>query len=393
MKRLVSCLMAALLVLALSVPAYAYTADDLANKLYSGWSQTSSPSGLGGSWYAIVRQFLNSMSTDLSTVKTNSDILVSKLGLVNTYLSTISTKIQSIDTDTSNISTSLGSSSYGSVTYQMSQIRTLLTTISNASSAWTSAQATTVTNKVGTIDSNLSEAKNSLINSESWLNEIYNKSVTIDSDTSSLLINSDDLKTGWFIYPQLQRPSPKAGYQNSWYFGVLQSLYNFREDFSLQKMNKSKIEANNDSNFSGLPFAEGVYSMLYRLQQVLADDDDLQMRQDSEENKDVAKDAFLSYDSDTSVKPSDIGGLSNLGSGLLNNFDTGTVEASNLFDFWGSDNTFSWFTQETKDNMVNVSSSGSGARRARAQNDEPIYYSPYGEHMEEYERLMREGIK
>ena len=78
MKRLVSCLMAALLVLALSVPAYAYTADDLANKLYSGWSQTSSPSGLGGSWYAIVRQFLNSMSTDLSTVKTNSNVLVSK---------------------------------------------------------------------------------------------------------------------------------------------------------------------------------------------------------------------------------------------------------------------------------------------------------------------------
>lgn len=394
MKRLISFIIAVFLILSLSAPAYAYTADDLANKLYSGWSQTSSPSGLGGSWYAIVRQFLNSMSTDLSTVKTNSDILVSKLGLVNTYLSTISTKIQSIDTDTSNISTSLGSSSYGSVTYQMSQIRTLLTTISNASSAWTSSQATTVTNKVGTIDSNLSEAKDSLINSESWLNEIYNKSVTIDSDTSSLLINSDDLKTGWYIYPQLQRPSSKEGYSGSWYFGVLQTVYNLHSSFSISRMNASRIKGFNDSTFAGQTFSEGVYAMLYRMQQVLADDDDLQMRQDSEENKNVAKDAFLSYDSDTSVKPSDIGGLSNLGSGLRNNFDTGTIAASNLFDFWGSDNTFSWFTQETKNNMVNVSSSGSGARRARAQNnDEPIYYSPYGEHMEEYERLMREGIK
>lgn len=387
MKRLVSCLMAALLVLVLSVPAYAYTADDLANKLYSGWSQTSSPSGLGGSWYAIVRQFLNSMSTDLSTVKTNSNVLVSKLELVNTYLSTISTKIQMIDTDTSNISTSLGSSSYGSVTYQMSQIRTLLTTISNASSAWTSSQATSVTNKVGTIDSNLSEAKNSLINSESWLNEIYNKSVTIDSDTSSISADVNSLFNGWILQQagQYVNKNPR-----SW-FGVVGLKINELNGYLVK--DKINVTNFNDSDFGCMTWYKGVYATLYRLQQVLADDDDLQMRQDSEENKNVAKDAFLSYDSDTSVKPSDIGGLSNLGSGLRNNFDTGTVEASNLFDFWGSDNTFSWFTQETKDNMVNVSSSGSGARRARAQNDEPIYYSPYGEHMEEYERLMREGIK
>lgn len=382
MKRLVSCLMAALLVLALSVPAYAYTADDLANKLYSGWSTTSTP--LSGSWYALVKSYLSSIGADLTL-----------------YLPYLKNLGSSTDSDSSYtlVGTSkflhnvLGNNLNGTISNQLYNIRTLLTTISNSNSAWTSLQATTVTDKVGTIDSTLSEVNNSLINSESWLSEIYNNSVTIDSDTSALRINSDDLKTGWFVYPQLQRPTAKAGYQNSWYFGVLQSLYNFRSEFAISQMNKSRVEGFKDSDFSHLTFAEGIYSMLYRLQQVLADDDDLQMRQDSEENKDVAKDAFLSYDSDTSVKPSDIGGLSNLGSGLRNNFDTGTVEASNLFDFWGSDNTFSWFTQETKDNMVNVSSSGSGARRARAQNDEPIYYSPYGEHMEEYERLMREGIK
>lgn len=394
MKRLVSCLMAALLVFSLSLPAYAATADDLANKLYSGWTQTSSPTGVGSSWYAIVRQFLNSLDSNVSTIKTNSNSILSKLdSIINSYLHYIDSDTSNISTNSNSIVTALGSSSYGSVTYQMSQIRTLLTTISNASSAWTSSQASTVTDKISTIDSTLSESYTSLFNSESWLSEIYNNSVTIDSDTSSLRINSDDLKTGWFVYPQLQRPQAKAGYQGSWYFGVLQSLYNFRSDFSISNMTRGRVEGFTDSDFSHLTFSEGIYSMLYRMQQVLADDDDLQMRQDSEENKNVAKDSFLSYDSDTSVKPDDIGGLSNLGSGLRNNFDTGTVEASNLFDFWGSDNTFSWFTQETKDNMVNVSSSGSGSRRARAQNDEPIYYSPYGEHMEEYERLMREGIK
>lgn len=382
MKRIISVLMAALLVLALSVPAYSYTANDLANKLYSGWSTTSTP--LSGSWYALVKSYLSGIDSDLSLYLPYLKNLGSSTDSDNSYTLVGTSKF---------LHNILGTTNYGSVTYQMSQIRTLLTTISNASSAWTSSQASTVTDKIGTIDSTLSESYNSLVNSESWLSEIYNNFVTIDSDTSALRINSDDLKTGWFVYPQLQRPQAKAGYQGSWYFGVLQSLYNFRSDFSISNMTKGRVEGFTDSDFSHLTFSEGIYSMLYRMQQVLADDDDLQMRQDSEENKNVAKDAFLSYYSDTSVKPDDIGGLSNLGSGLRNNFDTGTVEASNLFDFWGSDNTFSWFTQETKDNMVNVSSSGSGARRARAQNDEPIYYSPYGEHMEEYERLMREGIK
>ncbi len=382
MKCIISVFMAALLVFSLSLPAYAATADDLANKLYSGWSTTSTP--LSGSWYALVKSYLSGIDSDLSL-----------------YLPYLKNLGSSTDSDSSYtlVGTSkflhniLGNNLNGTISNQLYNIRTLLTTISNSNSAWTSSNVSTVTDKIGTIDSTLSEVNNSLLNSESWLSEIYNNSITIDSDTSSLLINSNDLKTGWFLYPQLQRPQAKAGYQNSWYFGVLQSLYNFRSDFSISNMTKGRVEGFTDSDFSHLTFSEGIYSMLYRMQQVLADDDDLQMRQDSEENKNVAKDSFLSYDSDTSVKPSDIGGLSNLGSGLRNNLDTGTVAASNLFDFWGSDNTFSWFTQETKNNMVNVSSSGSGARRARAQNDEPIYYSPYGEHMEEYERLMREGIK
>lgn len=378
MKRIISVLMAALLVFSLSLPAYAATADDLANKLYSGWSDTSTP--LTGSWYALIKQYFSHLNY--------------KIDLWLPYLKNLGSS-----TDGDNAYTLVGTSKFlhnilgnnlnGTISNQLYNIRTLLTTISNSNSAWTSSQASTITDNTSLINSVLSSISDNLI----YLEPIYNNSVTIDSYTSSLLTNSNDLKTGWFLYPQLQRPNAKAGYQNSWYFGVLQSLYNFRSDFSISNMTKGRVEGFTDSDFSHLTFSEGIYSMLYRMQQVLADDDDLQMRQDSEENKNVAKDSFLSYDSDTSVKPDDIGGLSNLGSGLRNNFDTGTVEASNLFDFWGSDNTFSWFTQETKDNMVNVSSSGSGARRARAQNDEPIYYSPYGEHMEEYERLMREGIK
>lgn len=375
MKRLVSCLMAALLVLALSVPAYSYTADDLANKLYSGWSQTSSPSGLGGSWYAIVRQFLNSLDSNVSTIKTNSNSIVSKLdSIINSYLHYIDADTSNISTNSNSIVTALGASSYGTVTYQLKQMRDLLTEIKNKSNAWTSVQALSVTSDVSSINSDVS---------------------SINSDTSNLVQLSDYLKSGTWWNASSRRfitPSVDSGYNSSWYSAVGGLLQQSYSAFAYSSLNVTSLS---DMNLGKQTFQRGVYGTLYRLQQVLADDDDLQLKADTDENKTAARDNFLSPDSSTSVSASDIGGLSNLGTELRSNFSTGSVEASSLFDFWGSDNTFSWFTQETKNNMVNVSSSGSGARRARAQNenDEPIYYSPYGEHMEEYERLMREGIK
>ena len=381
MKCLVSVLLALSLLFCFSVSSFAYTADELANKLYSGWTQTSSPVGFGGSWYAVVRSFLNNLDTNVSTLKTNSNSIISKLdNIINSYLHYIDTDTSNISSNSNSIVTSLGSSSYGSVTYQMSQIRTLLTTISNASSAWTSAQADTVTNKVGTIDTNITK-------SENWLHEIYNNSVTIDSSNSSLLLNSNDLKDGWYRFPQLQRPIEKVGYTSSWYFGVLQTLYNFRSDFSIARMPESVIVGASDVKFPKLTFANGIYAMLYRLQQVLANDDDLQMRIDTEENRSSFKDNFLDSSSDNSVKVSDITAVSNLSSGLKKNFDTG-VNPLSLFDFLKDENPFSWFTDECKNSMVSVSSSSS--RRA------PAVSSPYGnyasEHMHDYYSRL-EGVK
>ena len=127
--------------------------------------------------------------------------------------------------------------------------------------------------------------------------------------------------------------------------------------------------------------------MLYRLQQVLANDDDLQMRIDTEENRSSFKDNFLDSSADNSVKVSDITAVSNLSSGLKNNFDTG-VNPLSLFDFLKDENPFSWFTEECKNSMVSVSSSSS--RRA------PVVSSPYGnyasEHMHDYYSRL-EGVK
>lgn len=200
MKRFMCLLLAFSLLFCFSVPAYAYTSDDLANKLYSGWSDTSTP--LSGSWYALIKQYFSHLN--------------SKIDLWLPYLKNLGSS-----TDGDNAYTLVGTSKFlhnvlgnnlnGNISTQLYNIRTLLTTISNSSSAWNSSLVSSLIDKVTTIDSTLSESYNSFVNSESLLSEIYNNSVTIDSDTSSLLINSNDLKTGWYIYPQLRRPVEKSG--------------------------------------------------------------------------------------------------------------------------------------------------------------------------------------
>ena len=377
MKRFISLLLAFCLLFCFSVSSYAATSDDLANKLYSGWSDTSTP--LSGSWYALIKQYFSHLN--------------SKIDLWLPYLKNLGSS-----TDTDNSYTLVGTSKFlhnvlgnnlnGNISTQLYNIRTLLTTISNSSSSWTSSLVSSLIDKVTTIDSTLSESYNSLVNSESWLSQIYNNSVTIDSDTSSLLINSNDLKSGWYIYPQLRRPVEKSGYTGSWYFGVFNTLYDFYSSFSVSRMKGSRIMGFNDSTFAGQTFSEGVYAMLFRIQQVLADDEDLQMRKDTEENRNAFKDNFLDSSADNSIKVSDITSVSSLSSGLKQNFDTG-VNPLSLFDFLSDESPFSWFTEECKNSMVSVPSSNSYHRA-------PASSSPYGdyasEHMQDYYNRL-EGVK
>ena len=343
MKRIISFLMAALLVLALSVPAYASTIEELLESI-NGYC-----ANIDDRVYAIA----NYTTTQLPVI---SQLLEQLFSVVSSYV-------------------------------EQSNVSLIYPKLQQLYLQFKAFDEDLMQNYIPSIDTGLTKCQEWLESLNGWASSIESDTSVIKADTSAIKTDFSSLMSGWSL---AQNPSIFANKSPQSWFGAVGYQINRLSGNLTGKLNVTSMT---DSDLGNAYWYKGVYGTLYRLQQVLATDDDLQMRQDSEENKDAAKDAFLSYDSDTSVKPSDIGGLSNLGSGLRNNFDTGTVEASNLFDFWGSDNTFSWFTQETKDNMVNVSSSGSGARRARAQNDEPIYYSPYGEHMEEYERLMREGIK
>lgn len=312
MKRIISLFMASLLVLALSVPAYSYSADDLANKLYSGWSDTSTP--LRGSWYALVKSYLSGIDSDLSLYLPYLKNLGSSTDSDNSYTLVGTSKF---------LHNILGNNLNGNISSQLYNIRTLLTSISNSSSSgssssWTSSQASTVTNNTSLINSVLSSISDKLI----YIEPIYNNSVTIDSNVSDLT----------------------------------------------NSLVKSTLDVTNmnDSTFGNTTWYSGVYGILYRLQQVLADDDDLQMRKDTESNRNSFKQNFLDSSSDNSVKVSDISSLSSLSTGLKNNFDTG-VSPSSLFNFLQNDKPngpFGWFTDYCKLNMVTVPASSSYSLRS-----------------------------
>ena len=69
----------------------------------------------------------------------------------------------------------------------------------------------------------------------------------------------------------------------------------------------------------------------------LADDEDLQMRKDTEENRNAFKDNFLDSSSDNSIKVSDITSVSSLSSGLKQNFDTGVNPLSSPYGDYASE--------------------------------------------------------
>lgn len=368
MKRIICLCLAFCLLFCFSVSAYAYTADDLANKLFSGWSTTSTP--LSGSWYALVKSYLSNIGANLDLYLPYLKNLGSSTDSDNSYTLVGTSKF---------LHNILGNNLNGTISNQLYNIRTLLTTISNSNSAWTSLQASTVTDNTSLINSVLSSISDKLIHLES----IYNNSVTIDSNVSSIKTDVNSLFSAW---APVQNPHLYNNKSPTSWFGVVGLKIS---DLSNNLVNSNvDVTTMDDSNFGRSIWYKGVYGCLYRLQQVLADDSDLQMRQDTEENRTVFHDLFLNFNnSESAVKPDQLISVSNLSTGLQSNFDT-EVDPLKLFDFLKDENPMAWFTQKCKDSMVSVPSSNS--RRA------PSVSSPYGdyaaEHIQDYYNKL-EGVK
>lgn len=72
MKKLISIVLALVLVFSVAVPSFAVTADDLANKLYTGWGSGTTvtyPSGYSTSWYYRVIYWLDAINDNATSIK------------------------------------------------------------------------------------------------------------------------------------------------------------------------------------------------------------------------------------------------------------------------------------------------------------------------------------
>lgn len=147
----------AVLALLLSSAGAAYSADDLANSLYSGWS--SSGGGTYGSWYNVALYWLRSIGSDVDTMQ--SDVASVKSNTNN--LSTMLTRLTSIDT---------------SLDYIESDVDTIQSDI---------ASVKTNTNNLSTILTRLTSINSSIGNIESDVGYIESDVDTIRSNSTTIV--------------------------------------------------------------------------------------------------------------------------------------------------------------------------------------------------------------
>lgn len=281
-KRVLSFLLLTCLFFGLALPSYAaYTADNLADKLYSGWTSSNSyPSGMSSSWYYQVKSLFHSFNSYLSTISTNSGYLKTYLPTISDrlqYQSSINTAVKAIESDTGNIYTRLATTNSN-----LSNIYTAVLTIDNTVDSIES-NTSGINTKVGTSNSYLSSiatSNGSILSAVQSLGlDTLNEHIAnIDSSTSSIATSSDAMKStlGDISADTTNLYSAATTLVNNSqgivgtiqghtiYQGTGQSALNISQALGLRISNGSETKT--------------VISMLDRLQTVLAGDDDVKIR-------------------------------------------------------------------------------------------------------------------
>lgn len=171
------------------------------------------------------------------------------------------------------------------------------------------------------------------------------------SDLSSLLTFFDET----FM---TQYSGPESNYSNAYRFYVYNHQSGeFRKWLSLGGLIDT-INANftSDSGFFSSPT---LYRLVHQLQEVLASDDDLQLKKDNKANEDAATDAFVNGNSSkTSLGPGDIGNLKDVGGSFndLTSLNGQSSVTSFLNGLTSADGTGQgWFSEATRASLDAVS--------------------------------------
>lgn len=199
---------------------------------------------------------------------------------------------------------------------------------------------------LGTIDSHIGSGF------ELTHNDLTSFATQNHNDLSSLLTFFNDTFTTRYH-------GPEAEYSNAYRF----QLYDFDNGVFYRWYSLGGLISRYFSNltcdmpiFSGRP---SLYGAVHQLQQVLASDDDLQLKKDNKANEEAATDAFVNGSSSkTSLGPGDIGNLKDVG-GTFNDLTSlnGQSSVTSFLDGLSSaDGTGQgWFSEATRASLDAVS--------------------------------------
>lgn len=203
----------------------------------------------------------------------------------------------------------------------------------------------TISSTLGTIDSHIGSGF--ALNHE----DLSSFSTQNHSDLSSLLSFFDEtFTTHW--------SGPESEYSNAYRF----YLYDYDSGQVRKWLSLGGLIDTINANFtsdSGFFSSPTLYKLVHQLQQVLASDDDLQLKKDNKANEDAATDAFVNGNSSkTSLGTGDIGNLKDVGGTFndLTSLNGQSSVTSFLNGLTSADGTGQgWFSEATRASLDAVS--------------------------------------
>lgn len=306
-KTFVAVVLCMALLSSFTVSASAYDVNDIYNQLTAIRDELGYPQGNWSSLRQAINYIADNLprspldySTVISNIKSNTDSIVSSLSYIYDVNSGLVQRVIEIGSEVMTSNQHLG----------------------------------TISSSLGVIDSHIASASD--------LNH---------SDLSALLTFFDEFFTS-------QYSGPEPNYSNAYRF----YLYNHDTGEFRKWLSFGGLIDTINSNFtsdSGFFSSPTLYKLVHQLQQVLASDEDLQLKNDNKANEDAATDAFVNGNSsNTSLGPGDFGNLKDVGGSFndLTSLNGQSSVSSFLSGLTSADGTGQgWFSEATRASLDAVS--------------------------------------
>lgn len=351
-------------------------------------NQFFSPSGNGYIWLNNISSFSSNINTKLNTTNSTLGDLYTALGGVSGFAteSTLTSVLDHVSVIRTNSSASW--TRLGSIITELQTLNSAVATESTLASADSHlsvvrTNTTAIWNRLGDIQNLISNTGNSFssLSSDTGSNVLQN----ILFDTGSTWRHINTLTSGWSYHNSVVN-SP-SGFGLSWYSTVL-SAFGEIHSFLRSEFNENVAgtlgsyihDTWNELNYQNDTETEGTLAYsLKMLQLVLADEQDLQLKQNQEANTTQATTSFLSgSSSSTSLGVQDIADvgniLSSVGSFFSSGFSLGNI--SSALNSMQSDGLGFW-SQSVKDELNPSHSSGSSGTFSLRRTDDVVidFYS------------------